>query len=95
MINKKIKLLNALGNETRIKILQYLLNGELCACSIYPLTKKAQSTISGHLKILEEAGIVESRRDGINIWYKIKSPEVIKILKVLNISRIKIDKLKC
>lgn len=92
-MNKKIKLLNALGNETRINILQYLLNGELCACSIYPLTKKAQSTISNHLKVLEEAEIVESRRDGINIWYKIKSKEVIKILNILGFEKIKITNL--
>lgn len=95
MVDKKIKLLNALGNETRINILQYLLNGELCACSIYPLTQKAQSTISGHLRILEEAGIIESRRDGINIWYKINSKEAIEILEILKINKIQIDKIKC
>lgn len=95
MIDKKIKLLDALSNETRIHILQYLLNGELCACSIYPLAKKSQSTISGHLKILEEAGIIESRRDGVNIWYKIKSQETIKILNILKINKIKIKELNC
>lgn len=95
MIDKNVKLLSALSNETRILILQYLLNGELCACSIYPLTKKAQSTISGHLKILEEAGIIESRRDGVNIWYKIKSQEAIEILKILKINKIKTSKLNC
>jgi len=94
MAGMKVKLLSALSNETRLQILQYLLNGELCACSIYPLTKKAQSTISGHLRILEEADIVESRRDGINIWYKIKNKEAVQIMKILNIQKIE-NKTKC
>ncbi len=95
VMEKKIKLLNALSDETRIKILQYMLNRELCACSIYPLVQKAQSTVSKHLKILEEAGIVEYRRDGINIWYKIKSNDAIQILKILKISELEVDIIKC
>lgn len=94
-MEKKIKLLNALSDETRIKILQYMLNRELCACSIYPLVHKAQSTVSKHLKVLEEAEIVEKRREGINIWYKIKSNQAIQILTILEISELKTDIIKC
>lgn len=94
-MDKKIKLLNALGDETRIKIVQFLMNGEQCACSIYPVVKRAQSTVSQHLKVLEEAGVLESRREGINIWYKIKSKEAEQILKILNIQKITNKSLKC
>ena len=44
-----------------------------------------------HLKILEEAGIIESRREGINIWYKIKSDEAVKIMNILGIEKIDYD----
>ncbi|MEX0920950.1 MAG: metalloregulator ArsR/SmtB family transcription factor [Candidatus Pacearchaeota archaeon] len=94
MIDKNIKLLYALSNETRIEILQYLLNRELCACSIHPFIGKAQSTISGHLKILEEAGIIESKRVGVNIWYRIKSKKAIQIMKILGIQKIE-NKINC
>ena len=87
-MDKKIKLLNALGEETRIKIIQVLMPGKQCACSIYPAVGKAQSTVSQHLRILEEAGILESRREGVNIWYNLKSKETIQIMKILKINKI-------
>lgn len=88
-MDKKIKLLKALGDETRIKIVRCLMDKEQCACSTVPFIGKAQSTISSHLKILEDAGVVESRREGINIWYKVSSKEAIQILKILNIKKIR------
>jgi ArsR family transcriptional regulator len=71
------------------------MNGELCACSIYPIVGKAQSTVSQHLRTLEEACILESRRVGINIWYKIKSDEAIQIMTILGFTKTKIKKIKC
>lgn len=94
-MNQRIKLLNALSDETRIKIIQVLMNGELCACSIFPIVDKAQSTVSQHLRILEEAGILESRREGINILYKIKSKEAIKMLSILGLEKTKINNINC
>ena len=87
-MQKEIKLLKALGDETRIKILQCLLDGEKCACTVVPYIGKAQPTVSQHLKILEEAGVLESRREGINIWYKLKNKETRQIMKILNIQQI-------
>ena len=83
-----IKLLKALADETRMKIVRCLLDGERCACAIVPVIGKAQPTVSQHLKILEEAGVLESRRNGVNIWYKIRSGQAIEILKILNIQKI-------
>lgn len=93
-MNEKIKLLKALSDETRIKIVQCLMAGEQCACAIVPFTGKAQPTVSQHLKILEEGGVLESRREGVNIWYKIKSREAVQIMKVLDIQKIE-NKIKC
>ena len=83
-----IKFLKALADDTRIRILRCLLNGEQCACSIVPCIGKAQPTVSRRLRILEEAGVIESRRDGINMWYKIKSRKAIDILNIMGITRI-------
>ena len=93
-MQEKIKLLKALGDETRIKILQFLLDGEVCACALVPSLGKAQPTVSAHLRILENSGILESRRDAKNIWYKIKNNDVKRIMTLLSIPRLKIDS-KC
>ncbi|MBL7170091.1 MAG: winged helix-turn-helix transcriptional regulator [Candidatus Aenigmarchaeota archaeon] len=93
-MKEKIKLLKALSDETRIKIIQCLLDGEQCACAIVPFIGRAQPTISKHLKILEESGVLESRREGVNIWYKVKSKESMKIMKILDIQKIE-RKVKC
>lgn len=93
-MKQKIKLLKALGDKTRIKIIQCLLDGEKCACSIVPSVNKAQPTVSCHLKILEEAGVLESRRAGVNIWYKIKSEDTKQIMKILDIKKIE-SKVEC
>jgi len=93
-MENKIKFLKALADETRIKIIQCLLDEERCACSIVPNINKAQPTVSQHLKILEEAGVLESRRVGTNIWYKISSKETNQIMKILNIEKLK-SKVKC
>jgi len=89
-VQGKIKLLKALADETRIKIVQCLMDGERCACTLVPAAGKAQPTVSQHLRILEEAGVLESRREGVNIWYRIRSPEAIRILEILEIPKIEI-----
>jgi DNA-binding transcriptional ArsR family regulator len=90
-MDEKIKLLKAMGDDTRIKILQYLLNGEKCACTIVPFIGKAQPTVSQHLKILVEAGILDVRRDGTKMLYKIKNDQAVRILEILDIPRMEVD----
>ncbi len=90
-MDEKIKLLKAMGDDTRIKILQYLLNGEKCACTIVPFIGKAQPTVSQHLKVLVEAGILDVRRDGTKMLYKIKNDQAVQILEILDIPRMEVD----
>ncbi len=91
MMDEKVKLLKALGEETRMKIVRCLLNGEKCACSLVLVVEKSQPNISRNLKLLEGAGILESRRDGINIYYKIASKETREILNILGIEKIAVQ----
>jgi DNA-binding transcriptional ArsR family regulator len=93
-MEEEVKLLKAMADETRIKILLYLMNGEQCACTIVPFIGKAQPTVSQHLKILTEAGILNMRKDGIKVLYKIKNDKAIRILKTLDMQRMDIGKKK-
>ncbi|XCH79158.1 MAG: metalloregulator ArsR/SmtB family transcription factor [Candidatus Dehalobacter alkaniphilus] len=63
--------MKALSDETRVKIYDMLANGELCACKILEEFNITQSTLSYHMKILCDSGLVNSRRDGIWMRYSI------------------------
>jgi len=88
-MNRKntLTILNALADETRLKILGLLLDGEKCVCEIFPKVKRTQSTVSTQLATLEKADLIESRRQGKKIFYKIKNPIVCDIFKVLGYSK--------
>lgn len=72
----------ALSDETRVKIFDMLSNGELCACDILEEFNITQPTLSYHMKILSESGLVVSRRDGVWMKYSInrKNLEDLKLL---------------
>ncbi len=74
--------LKALSDETRLKIFDMLSNGELCACDILEEFNITQPTLSYHMKILSESGLVDSRRDGVWMKYSInrKNLEALKQL---------------
>ena len=59
----------ALADETRVRTLLALRQGELCVCQITELFGLAPSTVSKHLSLLFQAGLVESRKDGRWIYY--------------------------
>jgi ArsR family transcriptional regulator len=64
-------LFKALGDTTRLRILGLLLNGEVCVCHIHESLKIAQPKASRHLAYLRAAGLVETRRDGLWIYYRL------------------------
>ncbi|HIH73759.1 MAG TPA: winged helix-turn-helix transcriptional regulator [Methanosarcina sp.] len=89
MLDSKVKFFKALGDETRLTILSYLLEHSYCACDFSSLTKKDQTTVSKHLKVLVEAGILRYEKQGRNIIYSIKNEEIEALLLSLGIRDIK------
>jgi len=79
-IEKQVKVLKALGDPTRLKIIKMLANCEKCVCEIIPATGKSQSTTSTHLRILHEAGLVKSRKEGLSVYYRLTDNEVLNLL---------------
>jgi DNA-binding transcriptional ArsR family regulator len=69
----------AIGDESRKKILDLLTVGELPASSIFDQFEYAAPTISRHLSVLKEAGLVHTRRDGVFIYYSLNK-ETFKLL---------------
>lgn len=65
------KILKALSDPKRLRIVDMLSCGELCACQILEEFHVTQPTLSHDMKLLVEAGIVKDRREGKNIYYSL------------------------
>lgn len=83
--------MKALGDETRIKIFDMLSKGELCACKILEEFHITQPTLSYHMKILCESGLVDSKRDGIWMKYSINKDGLNSLINLFNNIGSKID----
>lgn len=67
-------LFKALGDRTRLRILALLAAGEVCVCNIHESLHLPQPTVSRHLAYLRRSGLVDTRRDGIWMHYRLTPP---------------------
>jgi ArsR family transcriptional regulator, arsenate/arsenite/antimonite-responsive transcriptional repressor len=75
-VEKAVKLFKALSDQTRLRILKMLEHRPLCVCEIQFVLKGSQPNVSHHLKTLAEAGLLESKKDGLWVAYRLNdSPE--------------------
>lgn len=70
-MKKFIKVMKAVSDPSRVKILKMLQRRMMCVCEIQAALQTAQSTASKHLKILEEAGLITSCKEGLWVNYAI------------------------
>lgn len=88
-----IPVIKALSDETRLKIADMLSCGEMCACDILEQFSVTQPTLSYHMKILTECGIVIGRRDGAWMHYSLNKEKQEELLSFL--TRLLNDKEDC
>jgi ArsR family transcriptional regulator len=82
--NPSAKLFKALMHPSRLMILETLRDGEQCVCHLEAVLGCRQAYISQHLMVLREAGLVEDRRDGARIFYRVVKPEVFDLVDYAN-----------
>ncbi len=68
------KFFNALADETRLRIISLLGGGELCVCDIMGVLNEPQSKVSRHLATLRRTGLVEAKRKGLWMHYRLSRP---------------------
>jgi ArsR family transcriptional regulator len=88
MNNFKSTIFRALGDPSRLKILEFLRTGEKCACEIVPTVGFTQPTVSRHLKVLIDCGILKRRKQGNRIFYSASSPRIYELIDNANSSLI-------
>lgn len=72
-MKKTVSLLKALSDQNRLRVVAALLSSnELCACQIKELLKVTGATVSRHLALLIQTGIVDSRKDGRWVYYRLQ-----------------------
>jgi ArsR family transcriptional regulator len=78
------KLLKALADETRLAILRQLSErGEVCACDFVACCEVAQPTVSHHLKVLREAGLVSAEKQGLQVIYRLNRDRLDQVRRLL------------
>ena len=76
----------ALGDPVRLRLLGLLMaapDGQVCACDLAVPLDRSQPTVSHHLKVLREAGLVTANRRGTNIWYAVRTDQLAALQAVL------------
>ncbi len=82
---QQAKLFRTLMHPARLAILEVLRGGEQCVCHMEAFLGLRQAYSSQQLMILREAGLVQDRRDGWNIFYRVTQPAVYDILDATNV----------
>jgi len=84
----KAGVIAAAGHPIRLAILDYLRDGEQCVCEIAAHLDAGRSNVSRHLAVLLNAGLVEHRKEGLQMFYTLKTPCVLTFLScVTNVLR--------
>ena len=86
-MKESLRIFKALCDDTRLKLVEHLMDGSKCVCELIPLVDRTQSTISIQLAKLEHMGIVESKREGKKVRYTLTNKKVKAILRLLKNSK--------
>ena len=77
---KQARIFKVLAHPARLSILEILRDGEHCVCHIEAYLGYRQAYISQQLMVLRDAGLIQDRRDGLNIFYRVIDPQVYTVL---------------
>jgi len=88
-----VPIIKAISDETRLKIIDMLSCGEMCACDILEQVNISQSTLSYHMKILTDSGLINSVKDGSWVRYSIDQDKSKSILSFL--TKLTTEKVDC
>lgn len=80
LVEAKANVLKALGHPTRLWMAEQLADGEKCVCELAEFIDADFSTISKHLSVLKQAGVVDDEKRGKQVYYRLKVPCILKYM---------------
>ena len=75
---RRAEIIKALAHPSRLAMVEALADGEMCVCKLQELVGSDMSTVSKHLSLLKHAGIVTDRKQGLWVYYSLRTPCVLK-----------------
>jgi len=79
----EVDVFKALGNPTRLKILDSIKSKPKCICNIIPISDKSQPNVSHHIKILKNAGLISEHRNKTNILIQPSNKKIFEIIEMV------------
>ncbi len=74
------QLMSLLAHPVRLHILDELRRGEVCVCHLQATLRRPQPYVSQQLRVLREAGVIESYKNGLFVYYRLANPQVERLL---------------
>lgn len=79
-LEERARVIKALGHPTRLFLVEELSNGERCVCELVDRAGVDFSTVSKHLSVLRQAGIVEDDKRGQQVFYRLRVPCILRFM---------------
>jgi ArsR family transcriptional regulator len=73
------KVMKAVADPIRLAIIEQLRDGERCVCDIVENVAAERSNVSRHLSVLASSGVVSSRKEGLKVFYRLRTPCILNI----------------
>jgi ArsR family transcriptional regulator len=79
-LERRAKVIKAMAHPSRLLMLEALADGEQCVCDLQKLVGADISTVSKHLAVMKQAGLVEDRKEGLWVHYRLRVPCVLQFM---------------
>ena len=83
IFEKQAEIAKAMAHPVRVGVLEFVKDGEQCVCDIAEAVGTERSNLSKHLSVMVGAGVLASRKEGLKVFYRVKTPCVMKFLDCL------------
>jgi len=80
----KAEIIQAVAHPIRLAVIEYLEGGEQCVCDIVSHVDAQRSNVSRHLALMLKAGVLACRKDGLKVFYQLRTPCVLKFLSCID-----------
>jgi DNA-binding transcriptional ArsR family regulator len=77
---RKAEIIKAVGHPLRVAVVDFLKDGEKCVCDIAEHVGSERSNVSRHLAVMLKAGILRSHKDGLMVFYELRTPCILNFL---------------